>query len=159
RLSSALTSAGFDAIPAEDRDATQELVNTLRHCVVDTGSVLSEALARGERIVAEGAQGTFLDVDHRDYPYVTSTNTTVGGVFAGLGVGIRDVSKILLVGSAYLTKLGSGPFPTRVDGAIANYLQTQGNEYDTARGEMRACGWLDLMQFRRATSINSADGL
>jgi len=125
----------------------------------DTGDFLRRALDRGETIVAEGAQGTLLDVDHGDYPYVTSSNPTIGGVLTGLGVGAKDIANVYLVASSYMTKLGAGDFPTKLDNEVGKYLQERGREMDSSRNMMRDCGWFDLDLIQRAISLNRADGI
>jgi len=103
----------------------------------------------------EGAQATFLDLDHGTYPYVTSSNPTAGGACVGTGVGPRDISRVVGIAKAYVTRVGSGPFPTEVDGELADVLVERGHEYGTNTGRRRRPGWLDLVMLRQAVRINS----
>ena len=147
--------------PPDERSAraAERFRAVLGPCCVDTGELLREALDGGARVVAEGAQGALLDVDHGDYPFVTSSNTTIGAVFTGLGIGVRDLDRVLVVASAYMTKVGGGAFPTRIDGVEAEFLRSRGEEVDGATGLLRDCGWLDLALLRRAVAVNRADGI
>jgi adenylosuccinate synthase len=147
------------ALPEEDRAACRELVDALGASITNTGAVLRRALAAGARVVAEGGQGTFLDLDHGDYPYVTSSNTTIGAVLTGLGIGYRSIGRVFLLATAYLTKLGEGPFRTEVFGSLLETLQRRGDEMDVSRGELRRCGWMDVNQLRTAAEINDATHL
>jgi adenylosuccinate synthase len=147
--------------PPDERSAhaAERFRALLGPCCVDTGELLREALDDGAEVVAEGAQGALLDIDHGDYPFVTSSNTTVGAVLSGLGVGVRDVGRVVVVASAYMTKVGGGAFPTRIDGVEAEFLRSRGEEVDGATGLLRDCGWLDLARLRWAAAVNRADGI
>ena len=103
----------------------------------------------------EGAQATYLDVDHGTYPYVTSSNPTAGGACAGSGVGPRDINRVVGIAKAYVTRVGAGPFPTEVDGELADVLVERGHEYGTNTGRRRRPGWLDLVMLRHAVRLNS----
>ncbi|MFD0891845.1 adenylosuccinate synthetase, partial [Streptosporangium algeriense] len=129
------------------------------HCCVDEVAYLRDRLDGGARVVAEGAQGSRLDLDHGDYPYVTSSNTTVGAVLTGLGVGPRDIASVLLVTPAYVTKVGGGELPSRLYGELNAELQERGEELDRATDLMRDTGWLDLGWLRSACRLNQADGI
>jgi adenylosuccinate synthase len=126
---------------------------------VDTGALLRTALKRKQSVVAEGAQGTLLDVDHGDYPFVTSCNTTVGAVLTGLGIGPKEIENTILVTSAYLTKIGTGRFPTRLRDPAQTRLRKLGHEFDHATNLWRDCGWLDLDLLKYSAAINGADGI
>ncbi|MBX3114181.1 MAG: adenylosuccinate synthase [Fimbriimonadaceae bacterium] len=127
--------------------------------VSDTESVLQEAVRRDERVLFEGAQGTFLDLDHGTYPYVTSSHPTTGGACLGTGIGPRDIHNALGVCKAYTTRVGEGPFPTEQDNAVGQQIRDQGHEYGTTTGRPRRCGWLDLVALRHSARINSLSGL
>jgi adenylosuccinate synthase len=127
--------------------------------VTDTDVVLQEAVERGDRILFEGAQGAFLDLDHGTYPYVTSSHPTAGGACLGTGVGPRAIDSVLGVCKAYTTRVGSGPFPTEQDNAIGERIREQGREYGTTTGRGRRCGWLDLVALRQSVRLNSLSGL
>ncbi|WP_027695397.1 adenylosuccinate synthase [Vibrio litoralis] len=138
-----------------------ELLTSL---VIDVTDELDSARKRGDKIMFEGAQGTLLDIDHGTYPYVTSSNTTAGGVAAGSGFGPRHLGYILGIAKAYCTRVGSGPFPTELyDGLekqdpVGKHLGTVGNEFGATTGRLRRTGWFDAVAMRRAIQINSLSG-
>jgi adenylosuccinate synthase len=107
----------------------------------------------------EGAQGTLLDIDHGTYPYVTSSNATIGGVCTGLGVGPRAIDTVLGVAKAYTTRVGEGPLPTELTGAIGDRLRETGNEFGAVTGRPRRCGWYDAVAVRHAVRVNGLDAL
>jgi adenylosuccinate synthase len=121
----------------------------------DTVALIHEALEVGEQVMLEGAQATFLDVDHGTYPFVTSSNPTTGGACTGSGIGPRDIHRVVGIVKAYLTRVGSGPFPTEVDGPTGDELVERGSEYGTNTGRRRRPGWLDLVMLRQAVRLNS----
>jgi len=131
----------------------------LREFVTDTEPVLQDAIQRGERVLFEGAQGTFLDLDQGTYPFVTSSYPTAGGACIGSGIGPRAIDSVLGVCKAYTTRVGSGPFCTELDNEIGQQIRDQGNEYGTTTGRGRRCGWLDLVALRQSCRINSLSGL
>ncbi|MBS1715412.1 MAG: adenylosuccinate synthase [Armatimonadetes bacterium] len=131
----------------------------LRPYVLDCETMLQDAVRDGKRIVFEGAQGTFLDLDHGTYPYVTSSHPVSGGACLGTGIGPRDIGGVLGVCKAYTTRVGSGPFPTELTDAIGDRIREQGNEYGTTTGRPRRCGWLDLFALRHSCRVNSVSGL
>jgi len=100
-----------------------------------------------------------LDIDHGTYPYVTSSNTTVGGACAGTGVGARDIDYVLGIAKAYATRVGGGPFPTELNDETGELLRKRGNEYGATTGRPRRCGWIDLVALKRAVQINGISGL
>ena len=115
----------------------------------DTVGLVHEALDAGENVMLEGAQATFLDLDHGTYPFVTSSNPTAGGACTGSGIGPRDINRVMGIAKAYLTRVGAGPFPTEVDGELADPLVERGHEYGTNTGRRRRPGWLDLVMLRQ----------
>ncbi len=131
----------------------------LRKYVVDTGHFLYEASLRGNKIMYEGAQATFLDIDHGTYPYVTSSNPIAGGVCTGSGVGPKSIGKVLGVVKAYSTRVGEGPFITELLDAQGEYLRQRGHEFGATTGRPRRCGWLDTAVVRYAARLNSMDYL
>lgn len=131
----------------------------LRPYVMDTEGVLQEAVKRGDRVLFEGAQGAFLDLDHGTYPYVTSSHPTTGGACLGTGIGPRDIDNALGVMKSYTTRVGEGPFPTELTNATGDQIREQGQEYGTTTGRPRRCGWLDLVAIRHACRVNSLSGL
>ena len=122
--------------------------------VVDTSEFMNNALKAGKRILYEGAQGTMLDIDFGTYPYVTSSNTTVGAVCTGLGVGPQAIDRVLGVSKAYVTRVGSGPFPTEMPPDLDEEIRHIGKEYGATTQRARRCGWLDLVALRYAAQIN-----
>jgi adenylosuccinate synthase len=127
--------------------------------VTDVSVFLARARARGQSIMFEGAQGTLLDIDHGTYPYVTSSNATVGGVCTGLGVGARAIDGVLGVAKAYTTRVGEGPLPTELTGELGNRLRESGQEFGAVTGRPRRCGWYDAVAVRYAVRVNGLDAL
>jgi adenylosuccinate synthase len=131
----------------------------MRPMIRDVSVLLDAATRNGDPILFEGAQGTLLDIDHGTYPYVTSSNATVGGICTGLGVPPKAIGHVLGVVKAYTTRVGEGPFPTELSGALGNRLRETGSEYGAVTGRPRRCGWFDAVAVRYATRINGLDGL
>jgi len=125
----------------------------------DVAATLHDLRRSGAHILFEGAQGALLDIDHGTYPYVTSSNTTVGGACAGTGVGACDIDYVLGICKAYATRVGGGPFPTELTDATGDALRKRGNEYGATTGRPRRCGWIDLIALKRAVLINGINGL
>jgi adenylosuccinate synthase len=130
----------------------------LRPFVANTVVYLHRALQRGREILFEGAQGTFLDIDHGTYPYVTSSNTTAGGACTGTGVPPHRMDLVMGVVKAYTTRVGEGALPTE-DGSLARMLHKMGREFGATTGRARRCGWFDAVATRYATMINGIDEL
>ena len=131
----------------------------LQPMVGDVSEFLQSALEAGRPVLFEGAQGAMLDVDHGTYPYVTSSNATIGGVCTGLGVGPRAIGSVLGIAKAYTTRVGAGPLPTEIEGALADQLREAGREYGASTGRPRRCGWFDAAAVQRAVRINGIDAL
>jgi adenylosuccinate synthase len=127
--------------------------------VTDVSLFLARARQAGKAIMFEGAQGTLLDIDHGTYPYVTSSNATIGGVCTGLGVGPRAIDTVLGVAKAYTTRVGEGPLPTELTGAIGERLRESGQEFGAVTGRPRRCGWYDAVAVRYAVRVNGLDAL
>jgi adenylosuccinate synthase len=125
----------------------------------DVSLFLTEAIRRGQPILFEGAQGTLLDVDHGTYPFVTSSNATIGGVCTGLGIGPRAIGGVLGVAKAYLTRVGGGPLPTELVGEMGDRLRDTGQEFGAVTGRPRRCGWYDAVAVRYAVQVNGLDAL
>src|ERR1700726_820521 len=130
----------------------------LRPFVENTVLYLHRALQRGKEILFEGAQGTFLDIDHGTYPYVTSSNTTAGGACTGTGVPPHRMDRVMGVMKAYTTRVGEGPLPTE-NAVIADMLHAMGREFGATTGRPRRCGWFDAVATRHATMVNGIDEL
>ena len=122
--------------------------------VTDTSKYLCNALDRGERVLAEGAQGSLLDVDFGSYPYVTSSHPTAGGCCTGLGVPPTAVDRVLGIAKAYCTRVGNGPFPTELENEAGQELREKGSEFGATTGRPRRCGWLDLVALNYTSMIN-----
>ncbi len=123
--------------------------------VADTVGLLHDALARGENILLEGAQATFLDLDHGTYPFVTSSNPVAGGACTGSGLGPRDIDRVIGIAKAYVTRVGAGPFPTELANDTGDLLVERGHEFGTNTGRRRRCGWFDAVMLRQAVRLNS----
>lgn len=129
------------------------------YTILDTTFYLNQALKEGKSILAEGAQGTLLDVDFGTYPFVTSSNTTIGGVVTGLGVPPTKVNRVIGIFKAYTTRVGSGPFPTELNDDIGELIRQTGNEFGATTGRPRRCGWLDLPTLKYSCMINGVTEL
>lgn len=127
----------------------------IKDWVADVSVLIRETMAKGENILCEGAQGTLLDVDHGTYPYVTSSSATAGGACTGLGFGPGKVDHIMGVVKAYTTRVGSGPFPTEVEGDLEERFRSLGKEFGASTGRPRRCGWFDGVVVRYSVRINS----
>ncbi|MDD9801768.1 MAG: adenylosuccinate synthase [Deltaproteobacteria bacterium] len=124
-----------------------------------TGHILDRALGEGRKVLFEGAQGTFLDIDHGTYPYVTSSNCIAGAACAGAGIGPTRVDRVIGITKAYATRVGGGPFPTEDTGAGGQHLGERGAEFGATTGRRRRCGWLDGVVLREAAIINGFSSL
>jgi len=131
----------------------------IKPLVMDTTQYLESKLSSGVNILAEGAQGTLLDVDFGTYPYVTSSSASVGGVSTGLGIGPQWLDDIYGVTKAYTTRVGEGPFPSEMDPDFAEKIRQRGGEFGATTGRPRRCGWLDLVALRYACRINGFTGI
>jgi adenylosuccinate synthase len=131
----------------------------MRRWTGDVSLALDQAMRAGERVLIEGAQGAMLDIDHGTYPYVTSSNATIGGACTGLGIPPRAIGGVLGVAKAYLTRVGEGPFPTELFGATGDRLRETGMENGASTGRPRRCGWYDAVALRYAVRINGIDSI
>ncbi|MBU0637476.1 MAG: adenylosuccinate synthase [Planctomycetes bacterium] len=131
-----------------------ELGEQLRPFVCDTDVLLHDLMAQGKRVLFEGAQGVLLDIDHGTYPYVTSSHTGVGGVVSGAGVAPATIGAVVGVIKAYATRVGAGPFPTELPGALGETIRQRGGEYGTTTGRPRRCGWFDAVAAGYAAMIS-----
>ena len=144
---------------AEVVDSLRVFRDEIGDSVADTASMLQEGIRQGKRILLEGAQGTLLDIDFGTYPYVTSSSATAGGGCTGLGIGPRQIDRVIGVLKMYTTRVGNGPFPTELKGALGKKLQKIGGEYGATTGRPRRCGWFDGVIARYAVQINGIDTL
>lgn len=148
----------YNTLPMEAEEIIEEYlgyVERLRPHVTDTSLLLHRAIKGGESVLFEGAQGSLLDIDHGTYPFVTSSNPTAGGAVVGSGVGPKAIDEIVGVAKAYISRVGTGPFPTELHDEVGDRMIELGGEYGTVTGRRRRCGWLDLLALRYAARINS----
>src|SRR5439155_20136439 len=136
-----------------------EMGERIRSHIADTSAVLSRALRDGKHVLLEGAQGTLLDLDHGTYPFVTSSSPVAGGALAGSGLGPKEVERVIGVTKAYVTRVGSGPFPTEDTGPAGTQMSEKGHERGTNTGRIRRCGWFDAVLLRYAARVNGLSEL
>jgi len=127
--------------------------------IADIPALLADYRQQNKNLLFEGAQGTFLDIDHGTYPFVTSSNTTAGAASTGSGFGVRNLDYVLGISKAYSTRVGNGPYPTELLDATGELLRNRGNEYGSVTKRPRRCGWLDAVLLRRSVEQNSISGL
>jgi len=139
-------------------DAYRAAGDRLKQYVENTVVYLHRATQRGENVLFEGAQGTFLDIDHGTYPFVTSSNTTAGGACTGSGIPPHRMDRVVGVMKAYITRVGEGPLPSE-NSEIADMLHSMGREFGATTGRARRCGWFDAVATRHATMVNGIDEL
>jgi len=143
----------------EIHDAYGRYREQLKGYVADTGRLLDREIRAGKRVLFEGAQGTLLDVDHGTYPYVTSSSTITGGACSGSGVGPQHIQQVIGISKAYATRVGSGPFPTELDGPEGETLRREGAEFGATTGRSRRCGWFDAVGVRHGVRVNGFTGI
>jgi adenylosuccinate synthase len=141
------------------RKQYEEYTARIRPLVCDTAELLAKAMASGKRIMFEGAQGTMLDIDHGTYPFVTSSSAAAGGASTGTGVPPTKIHGIIGVSKAYITRVGSGPFPTESHDGGGDLLRREGNEFGAVTGRPRRCGWFDIPLLRYTAMVNGFDTL
>ena len=140
-------------------EETLDAVNYFEGAVCDTVDLVHRSRRNGKVMLFEGAQGSLLDIDHGTYPFVTSSNTTAGGVATGSGLGPRYIDAILGITKAYATRVGSGPMPTELFDSVGEHLASKGQEVGTTTGRGRRCGWFDAVAVRHAIEVNSISGI
>ena len=140
-------------------EETLDAVNYFEGAVCDTVDLVHRSRRDGKVMLFEGAQGSLLDIDHGTYPFVTSSNTTAGGVATGSGLGPRYIDAILGITKAYATRVGSGPMPTELFDSVGEHLASKGQEVGTTTGRGRRCGWFDAVAVRHAIEVNSISGI
>ncbi|HEV3267494.1 MAG TPA: adenylosuccinate synthase [Acidimicrobiales bacterium] len=145
------------ALSAEDIASKylDEMAPRIAPMIGDTVTIVHDALAADQRVLLESAQATFLDLDHGTYPFVTSSNPIAGGACIGAGLGPRDITDVIGIAKAYITRVGAGPFPTELDGELAELLVERGHEFGTNTGRRRRVGWFDAVMARQAARLNS----
>lgn len=144
----------------EAMDGFNQAIETLKSfTLIDSEYEVNKYLNQGKKVLAEGAQGTLLDIDFGSYPFVTSSNTVAAGACIGLGIAPQKIGEVFGVFKAYCTRVGSGPFPTEQSGNTGENLQKYGHEYGSTTGRPRRCGWLDLVALKYAVTINGVTQL
>jgi adenylosuccinate synthase len=162
----AIVNAELERLGAEERlEVDAEVARAtgwvvwMRPLLCDTGELIDASIRAGERVLIEGAQGALLDLDHGTYPYVTSSTTLAGGACSGLGIGPTAIDRVWGITKAYTTRVGAGPFPTRLDDEQGELLRQAGDEFGATTGRPRDCGWLDLPALRFAARRSGLTGL
>ncbi|MGC6398361.1 MAG: adenylosuccinate synthase [Ilumatobacteraceae bacterium] len=151
-----ITQAGGEEVNVDETVATFTALGLrLQPYLCDTVNLLHDELAAGSPILLEGAQATFLDLDHGTYPYVTSSNPTAGGACAGTGIGPRNIDRVVGISKSYTTRVGAGPFPSELTDELGDRLVDIGREFGTVTGRRRRAGWLDCVMLRHAVRLNS----
>ncbi len=146
-------------LTAEEGEWLQGVEYMRRFRLTDSETEINKALASGKSVLAEGAQGTMLDIDHGTYPFVSSSSTVCGGVCTGLGVAPTTIGEVFGIFKAYSTRVGSGPFPVELSDATGDTIRRIGNEYGAVTGRNRRCGWIDLVALRYAIMVNGVTQL
>jgi len=135
----------------------KEIREKIKKYIINGTIFINDMLAKGKKVLAEGAQGTFLDIDFGTYPYVTASNPISGGSCTGLGIAPTKIDKVIGIVKAYTTRVGKGPFPTEMKGLLEDTLRRSGNEYGATTGRPRRCGWFDSVIVRFASIVNGLD--
>ncbi len=152
----------FKVAPVDFQKALEEALDKadrIRPMVADVANLLEQHHRAGDNVLFEGAQGSFLDIDHGTYPFVTSSNTTAGGACTGSGLGPRYLDYVLGIVKAYTTRVGAGPFPTELFDEMGEHLARVGREFGATTGRPRRCGWFDAVALRRSIRLSSVSGL
>jgi adenylosuccinate synthase len=158
----ALLARAYNTLPLKPSEILAEFrayAERLKPYITDTVGLVHEAVSEGRHVLLEGAQATLLDLDHGNYPFVTSSNPVAGGACVGAGIAPRDITRVIGVAKAYVTRVGSGPFPTELDGEEGDILRERGKEFGTVTGRPRRTGWFDAVLLRYADRLNGFDEL
>jgi adenylosuccinate synthase len=149
----------YNRLPLSAQDIAEryldEYAPRIAPLIGDAVGVVHDALTSGQNVLLEGAQATFLDLDHGTYPFVTSSNPVAGGACVGAGIGPRDIESVIGIAKAYITRVGSGPFVTELTDEVGDLLVERGNEFGTNTGRRRRTGWFDAVMIRHAARLNS----
>ena len=151
--------AGAEKLLAETKELLARFTNEVLPHISDTSLLIHESILEGKNVLFEGAQATFLDIDHGTYPFVTSSNPTAGGACTGSGISPKAIDHILGITKAYITRVGGGPLPTEMLGELGETIREKGAEYGASTGRPRRCGWFDSVVVRYANRINGLDAL
>jgi len=146
-------------LPALEKEWFEGIEYIRKFELIDSEHLINQALKADKKVLAEGAQGTMLDVDFGSYPFVTSSNTICAGACTGLGVAPRNIGEVYGIFKAYCTRVGSGPFPTELFDATGDLMRKNGNEFGSVTGRPRRCGWVDLVALKYAVMINGVTQL
>jgi adenylosuccinate synthase len=152
----------YNSLPMDPEEIVAEYLGyaeRLAPHVTDTSLLIWEGLEAGKEVLFEGAQGTLLDIDHGTYPFVTSSNPTAGGAVVGTGIGPKAIGEVIGVAKAYISRVGTGPFPTELHDEVGDTMIELGGEYGTVTGRRRRCGWLDLVALRYSARVNTFTSL
>ncbi len=153
----------YNRLPLDETEIADRYLDDflprIRPMIADTVDLVHEALDAGRHVLLEGAQATFLDLDHGTYPYVTSSNPVAGGACVGAGIGPRHIDRVIGIAKAYVTRVGAGPFPTELTDDVGDLLVERGGEYGTNTGRRRRPGWFDAVMLRQAVRLNSLSEL
>ncbi len=147
----------YHKLKLDNIDEYIRIANSLKDYICDLDIIINEELDKGKKIIFEGAQGSLLDIDHGTYPYVTSSNTTIGAIFTSCGIGPKKISEVVGVTKSYTTRVGAGVFPTELKNEKGEIIREKGKEYGTTTGRPRRVGWLDIPLLRYASKINDID--
>ncbi len=148
-----------DEFSKEEKKFFESINELKKFKIIDTEYLINKNANNKKRILAEGAQGTLLDIDFGSYPYVTSSNTTTAGACIGLGISPKKIGKVFGIFKAYCTRVGAGPFPTELFDDIGKKIATNGNEFGSTTGRPRRCGWLDILALRYSVMLNGVTDL
>merc|ERR1712223_674950 len=150
---------GLKVDKAAEIERYRQLAERVRPLVTETISFLHTQMKQGKHVLVEGANAAMLDIDFGTYPYVTSSNCSIGGVCTGLGIPPKFIGEVHGVVKAYTTRVGDGPFPTEQDNEIGEFLQTKGHEWGVTTGRKRRCGWLDIPLLKYTSMVNGYTSL
>ncbi len=145
---------GFEYDVQKEIDYYREKMADIKPLIIDTYNYLDEAYREGKKILLEGANGTLLDIDHGTYPFVTSSNASIGGAIAGSGIAPKKIDSIIGIMKAYCTRVGAGPFPTELEDESGNKIREKGGEYGSTTGRPRRCGWFDAVASKYSAQLN-----
>ena len=152
----------YNSLPMNAEEIVAEYLGyaeRLEKHVTDTSLLIWEGLEAGKQVLFEGAQGTLLDIDHGTYPFVTSSSPSAGGAVVGSGIGPKAIGEVIGVAKAYISRVGTGPFPTELHDEVGDRMIELGGEYGTVTGRRRRCGWLDLVALRYSARVNTFTNL
>ncbi len=150
---------GIECSATAEYDRLMSVREKIKPLLCDTSKYLRDAIKNNKKILFEGAQAHHLDIDHGTYPFVTSSNVSIGGIFTGLGVSPKSLNHIIGIAKAYTTRVGMGPFPTELEDALGEQLRKNGGEYGATTGRPRRCGWFDAVVVKNTVDINGVDSI